>query len=518
MKAFSKKKAKRLETIRSGAGEKAEWFHKLEEAGIWGSLPLLLVFVILSSFLLSVNLSLSPDAMKILPSHRTLFIIMAIMILLSISLGFYILAYEPRVVKNHLRGFVMLVSLLIMIGLVRIGVVHDWPAYLIIIPVMVTAMMMTIAYSQRFALGVSAFLGMVCFLAWVDTLMSFQEGLGIMLAIGSGTAIAILLLREIRTRTKLIEVSLVAAIYVFAIILLMGLWRGETWKQMLIDGAYGSGGALFVGFVMQGLLPVIERVFRTATNMTLLDYSEATKPLLKRLAVEAPGTFNHSWQIGMLAEAAADAIGANGLLCRVGSYYHDVGKLVKPRYFVENQADNFNQHKELAPTMSRMIIVAHVNDGLELLKEYRIPKVLHQFAATHHGTTVVEFFFHEAAKKESQEGRTVADTEFRYPGPKPNTREAAIVMLADAVEGATRAMKDPTPSRIESLVHTMAMKRLQDDQFDDCDLTMRELHLIEESLVKSLCGMYHGRIAYPKQEKPPKQKEQENQQKVDVAG
>ena len=167
---------------------------------------------------------------------------------------------------------------------------------------------------------------------------------------------------------------------------------------------------------------------------------------------------------------------------------------------MENQAELFNQHKELSPTMSRMIIVGHVKDGLELAREYRLPKILHQFIESHHGTTVVEYFFHEATKRETQNGRPLDETEFRYPGPKPSTKEAAIVMLADAVEGATRAMQEPTPARIENVVHNMAMKRLQDGQFDNCDLTMRELRLLAESLVKSLCAMYHGRITYPKQE------------------
>ncbi|MBN2064710.1 MAG: HDIG domain-containing protein, partial [Sedimentisphaerales bacterium] len=217
----------------------------------------------------------------------------------------------------------------------------------------------------------------------------------------------------------------------------------------------------------------------------------------KRLAVEAPGTFNHSWQIGMLSEAAAEAIGANGLLCRVGCYYHDVGKLNKPRYFIENQQDSFNQHKELSPTMSRMIIVGHVKDGMELLEQYRIPRILRQFCETHHGTTLVQYFYHAATQKSSETGEVVEESDFRYPGPKPRTKEAAIVMLADVVEGATRAMKDPTPSRIETLVHNMAMSRLQDGQLSDCDLTIRELSRIEHSLVKSLCAMYHGRISYP---------------------
>jgi len=290
------------------------------------------------------------------------------------------------------------------------------------------------------------------------------------------------------------------------LIFVMGLWQGLAVGEILIDCLYGALGAVAVGFLMQGILPLTERLFRTATDMTLLSYGEATTPLLKRLAVEAPGTFNHSWQIGMMSEAAAEAVGANGLLCRVGSYYHDVGKINKPRYFVENQEENFNQHKELSPTMSRMIIVGHVKDGMELMREYKIPRVLRQFTETHHGTTLVEYFYHEAVKKGTAIDKEVPESEFRYPGPKPATVEAAIVMLADAVEGATRAMEEPTPSRVEAVVHNMSMKRLQDGQFNQCDMTMRQLNIIEESLTKSLCAMYHARITYPKTEKMTKRK------------
>jgi len=496
------KKPRRVETRRVMEGQLAAKRQRFYETGAPAFILMMLVFVILASFILSSGgLPAAAIESGYRQQIRPMLVDAALLLIMSIPLGLYIAAFKPRIVKNHLRGGVLLGVLLLMFAMIRLGVLNHFSPYLLVVPVMITGIMISIAYTQRFSLGISSFLVLIGILALSDRPISFQEGLGVLLATGSGTVIAVLSLREIRTRSKLIEVSALAAIVVFIMIVILGLWQDSLWGEIIVNGAWGAGGSLAVGFLMQGLLPVVEKVFRTATSMTLLDYGEATKPLLKRLAVEAPGTFNHSWQIGMLAEAAAEAIGVNGLLCRVGSYYHDVGKINKPRYFVENQVESVNLHKELSPTMSRMIIVGHVKDGLELIREYKIPKVLHQFVSTHHGTTLVEYFYHEAAKKESETDLSAMELEFRYPGPKPASKEAAIVMLADAVEGATRAMQEPTPNRIETVVHNMAMKRLLDGQFDECDLTMQELHVIEGSLVKSLCGMYHARIVYPQQEK-----------------
>jgi len=502
---MNKKKTKRVDSRRAIEGEQAARRERFYQTGAPMSLLMLGAFVVVASIIVIFRPELIKGIFLARWAYiRTLLIVTALMLMLSASMGLYVTAYEPRIVKNHLRGSVLLVSLLIMIVPVRISVLQGWSPYLIVVPVMITAIMMTIAYSQRFALGVSGYLALVSVLALRENPDFFEQALVVLLATSSGVGVAILLLKEIRTRSKLIEVCCWAGLVVFCMVWVAGLWQEISPGKIFINSLYGGLGAVAVGFVMQGLLPVIEQVFRTATNMTLLDFTEPTKPLLKRLAVEAPGTFNHSWVIGMLSETAAEAIGSNGLLCRAGSYYHDIGKLNKPRYFVENQAERFNQHKELSPTMSRMIIVGHVKDGLELAREYRLPRVFHQFIATHHGTTVVEYFYHAATKKNSQEGRPVTDTEFRYAGPKPATKEAAIVMLADAVEGATRAMQEPNPNRIENVVNNIAMKRLQDGQFDDCDLTMRQLRQIEASLVKSLCAMYHARITYPKAEKTEK--------------
>jgi putative nucleotidyltransferase with HDIG domain len=204
-----------------------------------------------------------------------------------------------------------------------------------------------------------------------------------------------------------------------------------------------------------------------------------------------------------MAEAAADTIGADGLFCRVGAMYHDIGKINKPMYFIENQGGGPNRHDKLTPAMSLLIIVGHVKDGIEMAREYALPPTLRHFIESHHGTTLVEYFFHAAKKQTEAESKPgPSEFEFRYPGPKPQTKEAAIMLLCDCIEGAARALPEPTPVRLEQVVNAMARKRLMDGQFDECNLTLSELHKIEQSIIKTLCAVYHGRIAYPSAKKP----------------
>jgi len=267
-------------------------------------------------------------------------------------------------------------------------------------------------------------------------------------------------------------------------------------RNCLYTGAAG----IAAGFIVLGILPFIEKIFRITTSMTLLELADGGQPLLRRLAMEAPGTYNHSLQVATLSEAAAEAIGANSLMCRVGAYYHDVGKINKADYFIENQQPGCqSRHLNLSPSVSLLIIIGHVKDGVELAKEYNLPTSLFPFIQQHHGTTLVEFFYRQACKGQAQhpDGPAISEAQYRYPGPKPRSKEVAIVMLADAVESAARSMIEPTGGRVETLVHELSMKRLLDGQFDECDLTMRELELIERSMMKTLLSIYHGRIAYP---------------------
>ncbi|MHC4600144.1 MAG: HDIG domain-containing metalloprotein, partial [Planctomycetota bacterium] len=221
--------------------------------------------------------------------------------------------------------------------------------------------------------------------------------------------------------------------------------------------------------------------------------------LLRRLLLEAPGTFHHSFITGTLAESAADAIGANSLLARVGGYFHDIGKITKPEYFTENEALKGSHHARLSPTISTLIILAHTQDGIEIAKDYNLPPAIVDFVPQHHGTSVIEYFYREALEQSA--GRFEVRREyFRYLGPKPRTKETAIVSIADSVEAASRSLSDPTPARIEGLVHNIVTSKLMDDQLDNSTLTFRELKVLEESFVRVLSGIYHGRIAYPEEQ------------------
>ncbi len=417
----------------------------------------------------------------------------AIQILLVIVLlGAYTAVYQRRIIKNHLRGLAVigLMTVMLIIGRLMVSAL-GWNPHSAVMTVVMISCVMVITYNQRVAMAIGSVQAILL-------TMQLRGDFGMLIVMFAGVMPCVFLLQEVRTRSKLIEVSAVSAVIVFVAVLARS-WAGQVpWIFALVDGLWAAGFALLAGFLVQGVLPLIERAFRVATSMTLLEWCDASRPLLRRLATQSPGTYNHSLQLGSMCEAAAEAIGARGLLARVGAYYHDIGKTRKPEYFVENQGAMPSKHDNLSPAMSLLIIVGHVKDGIEMAKEYNLPTVLHEFIATHHGTTLVHHFYEEAARQRAaEEGRAPDEVEFRYPGPKPSTKEAGILMLADVSESSVRSMEDPTAGRIESQVHSMVQRRLMDGQLDNCNLTLREVHAIETSLIKSLCGIYHARIAYP---------------------
>ncbi|MDY6914285.1 MAG: HDIG domain-containing protein [Planctomycetota bacterium] len=421
-----------------------------------------------------------------------------ILLLAVLVLCFYIVHYQPRIVKKPWRAFAIVAVMSLMLTLSKAMSHAGLNPYMAIWPVITVAIIITIAYDQRFALA----MGMMFALLVAFQMRTDPVVLAVLLA---GVVASVFQLHEIRTRSKLIEVGGVTAVIVAVVVWVGALATAVPWRFALTDSLWAAGFAMLVGLGVQGFLPLVERVFRIATSMTLLEWCDASRPLLRRLAMEAPGTYNHSLQLGTMCETAAEAIGARGLLARVGAYYHDIGKINKPDYFIENQAGSPSRHSKLSPAMSLLIIIGHVKDGLELAREYGLPRVLHEFITAHHGTTLVQYFYQAAAKqRKADSGKAPDDVEFRYPGPKPQSREAAILMLADAAESSVRSMSDPTPPRIENQVHTMVSHRLMDGQLDECDLTLSQVHQIETSLVKSLCGIYHARISYPTppQEKP----------------
>jgi putative nucleotidyltransferase with HDIG domain len=353
-------------------------------------------------------------------------------------------------------------------------------------------MILTIAYNPPFAL-----------------LMSFSLALATTVALGSdlnhllvqmgGLAAAVLLLWNVRTRTRLVQVGLGAGLAYLAMTLATGLLTGQAARLIVFDMARHFAWGSMAGFLLCGSLPLVERAFGIVTDVSLLELADGSHPLLQELVRRAPGTYTHSMTVATLAEGAAEAIGANPLLTRVGSYFHDVGKMLKPHYFIENQQPGENRHDLLEPALSTLVIIGHVKDGLALARQYGLPRPILDVIEQHHGTTLVEYFYREALRLQGNHGYGPEELEpsFRYPGPRPQDRESGIVMLADAVESSSRALGDPTPSSLRKLVHDLLMKRLLDGQFEESGLTLTELHRIEESLAKSVIALFHARIKYP---------------------
>ncbi len=256
---------------------------------------------------------------------------------------------------------------------------------------------------------------------------------------------------------------------------------------------------LACSIIVLGILPVFEYLFGTITNISLLELADFNHPLMQRMTLEAPGTYHHSLIVGNLSEAACREVGANALLARIGAYYHDIGKLEKPGYFSENQALIENKHDVLSPSMSKLIIMNHIKDGVELAKKHKLSPPLIDFISQHHGDSLV-YYFYRRALENLEEDQQVKEEGFRYPGPKPNTKETAIVLLADSVEAATRALKEPSPSKVEEIVHKVINNKFIDRQLDECDLTLKDLEKISAVFIRILSGIYHSRVTYPEKE------------------
>jgi len=506
---FWKKTSPRRSQVRKNiSADRFSRISRLANTDFLTSVLIWLLFVVVCTLILSI-----PQAgiVEVAP-------IAVIVVLISLGGVLYIYHFQKRITKNHARALVLVGLFVILLAITRLLTLSTGETFWATGTAVTTAIIMTIAYNQRFAIGMSVF---YCFFAClaVGQMESKLTDIYLLLVMTTGAVTCCFCLKEIRTRIKLLQVSTLAAIIVFITAAALNLLSKElNIANIIRDSALHAGITLVVGVLIQGLLPLIEKAFRIATSMTLLDYSDANQKLLKRLHMEAPGTFSHSLLIGSIAEAAAEAIGRNGLLCRVGAYYHDIGKINKAGYFVENELGSASRHKELSPTMSHLIIVGHVKDGIEMAKEYGLPSVLRQFIETHHGTTLIEHFYNEAKKQmaKNSKGKTAdapSESEFRYPGPKPRTKEAAIVMLVDTVESAVRSLQEVTPTKIEAVVHNMAMKRLQDGQFDECDMSLRELSQIEASISKTLAAHYHGRIAYPKPPDEPPETDSKTEQR-----
>jgi putative nucleotidyltransferase with HDIG domain len=266
---------------------------------------------------------------------------------------------------------------------------------------------------------------------------------------------------------------------------------------LLSDLIMGLLGGIIASVLVLGIAPIIETLFGYTTDIKLLELANMDHPVLKDLILQAPGTYHHSIIVGSLVEAAAKSIAANPLLARVSAYYHDIGKLRKPLYFIENAGGSENKHEHLTPTMSSLILISHVKDGVEMARENRLGERIGHIILQHHGTSLISYFYQKAKEKENPDLESINEDDFRYPGPKPQTKEAGIVMLADSVEAASRALTDPTPSRIKSLVQRVTNNIFLDGQMEECELTLKDLQKIQESFNRILTAIFHQRIDYP---------------------
>jgi hypothetical protein len=422
------------------------------------------------------------------------------MVLLLVAVAFFLAAFTVgsygRIARNSWR---LVAICMLLLGMLTISVVVsvDAPALMVLAalgPLLFATAVLRLAYDPRLALAVAGVLGAIVVLA-------LQQGIGMYILLMASAAALSSQLNDVRSRSDVIRASTGTAAIAAGGALLLGMVESPAIStvivQVMVDALQAGAAALGVGFLLLGILPSIERLFHITTGMTLAELRDPRRSLLRQLQQLAPGTWEHSMQVASIAEAAAEAIGADGLLCYVGGLYHDIGKMHKPQYFVENQSGGENLHDTLSPAMSLLVIVNHVKDGMELADEYNLPRKLSHFIESHHGTTVVEYFYHQAVKQ-AEDDRDIPDEDtFRYPGPRPQTREAAILMVSDAVESAVRSMENPGGSQIEGLVRDLVKKRLLDGQFSECPLTMNELRIVQEVIVKRMAASRHARIAYP---------------------
>jgi putative nucleotidyltransferase with HDIG domain len=365
-------------------------------------------------------------------------------------------------------------------------VVNQFRGYEMLIPVTVLALSAALLFGQALAFAATLV---------ASLLTGVVFGLGLPFLTGSAIAgiVAIATATGVRRRRDFYRPLLLIALAYALAITAMGLVDGAIGTVLLRRAIWGLVAGVASVLVVTLILPILETIFSVTTDITLLELADLNRPILRRLMLEAPGTYHHSLVVGSLAEAGAAAIGGNPLLGRVGAYYHDIGKIEKAEYYVENQSSARSRHEKLSPTMSCLIIEAHVREGADIARKERLPKAIVDAILEHHGTTLMSFFYHKA--READPGAEERD--FRYPGPKPRSKETAVLMLADAVEAAARSLTEPTPSRIRGVVTRILDARVKDGQLDESPLTFEDLARTRESFIPILTALFHARVDYP---------------------
>ena len=414
------------------------------------------------------------------------YIILFFYVLFVLILQYIYMKNENNKILNNTK-LVFLILLLNLLSLIIARVFTLVSVFLI--PIACTPILMTVFLGSKISIIINSFN-----LLFIGIIIGFEPQI-ILVAIVANI-ISSLTLKKVNQRNDILYSTAYLAVSSAIIVLSSGILLSNNIKRILIDVALATGGAFISGILAMGLLPFLESSVNLVTNMKLLELSNPNNLLLKRLLMEAPGTYHHSIMVANLAEVAAEEVGANPMLVRVGAYYHDIGKIKRPFFFGENQLGGVNPHDKISPALSTTIIISHVKDGLELAKEYDVPTIVTDMIAQHHGTTLVKYFYY-TLKNNSENPDLIKEDDFRYPGPKPQTKEAAIIMMADSVEAAVRSIQEPTLDKIEAMVNNIIKDKLNSNQLNECDLTFKDLEVIKACFLKVLKGIYHHRIEYP---------------------
>lgn len=414
------------------------------------------------------------------------YIILFFYVLFVLILQYIYMKNENNKILNNTK-LVFLILLLNLLSLIIARVFTLVSVFLI--PIACTPILMTVFLGSKISIIINSFN-----LLFIGIIIGFDPQI-ILVAIVANI-ISSLTLKKVNQRNDILYSTAYLAVSSAIIVLSSGILLSNNIKRILIDVALATGGAFISGILAMGLLPFLESSFNLVTNMKLLELSNPNNLLLKRLLMEAPGTYHHSIMVANLAEVAAEEVGANPMLVRVGAYYHDIGKIKRPFFFGENQLGGVNPHDKISPALSTTIIISHVKDGVELAKEYDVPTIVTDMIAQHHGTTLVKYFYY-TLKNNSENPDLIKEDDFRYPGPKPQTKEAAIIMMADSVEAAVRSIQEPTLDKIEAMVNNIIKDKLNSNQLNECDLTFKDLEVIKACFLKVLKGIYHHRIEYP---------------------
>ncbi|WP_417281901.1 HD family phosphohydrolase [Bacillus salitolerans] len=428
------------------------------------------------------------------------FIGLSLFILLLLSAVYFYFRDDKSQDVRYLMIYVLTCSItIVLMKIISLFQKMNYSEIGYVVPVAMGAILIKLLINERLAILASMILavcGSIIFNGGISSTFNFAIGIYFLIGCISG----VLFLGKHNQRSKILQagtlVGMINVVLVLAIILL------KNGNILSLDSTPFFIMALLSGIVSAvlaiGLMPFFEAGFGILSTMRLIELSNPNHPLLRKILTETPGTYHHSVMVANLSDAACEAIGANGLLARVGAYYHDIGKTRRPQFFIENQMNRDNPHDKISPQLSKTIIISHATDGAEMLRQYKIPREIVDIAEQHHGTTLLKYFFHKASENNDNE---IDESEFRYPGPKAQTKETAIIGIADSVEAAVRSMTNPSPQKIESIVKNIINDRLQDGQLDECDITMKELDIISKSFCETMQGIFHSRIEYPEMTK-----------------